>query len=414
MKNPLRNIFHSRDKPPDEPTNAVSGATVFSMGRSIAGTSVNERSAMQMTTVFACVRVLAETLAALPLHVYHETDAGRKRDVKHPLYRMLHDEPNSEMTSFVFRETLMSHLSLWGNAYAQIIRNGAGRVVALYPLLPEKMKVDRDSESNQLIYDYTKDGIVYRLSPQQVLHIPGLGFDGIMGHSPIAVARNAIGLGIAAENYGSRFFENNALPSGVLLHPGKLNDPQKLREAWQETHGGKNNSKTAVLEEGMKFQQISMPNDEAQFLESRKFQTSEICRIFRVPPHMVGDLEKATFSNIEHQAISFAVNTMLPWVVRWEQSINRALFSESEKGSYFVAFNMDGLQRGDYKTRMEGYAIGRQNGWWSTNDIREMENQNPISEEEGGNIYAVNGNMVRLADLGKNAANAGGAGGDKK
>ena len=230
-----------------------------------------------------------------------------------------------------------------------------------------------------------------------MLHIPGLGFDGVIGYSPIALEKNAIGLGIAAEEYGSKFFAHGANPSGVLTHPNTVKDPSRLRESWNNAYGGSANSgKVAILEEGMKFERISLPNNEAQFLETRRFQVEEICRIYRVPPHLVGDLEHATFSNIEHQSISFAVHTIRPWLVRIEQSVNRQLFSEKEKGHFYSQFNIDGLMRGDYKSRMEGYAIARQNGWMCVNDIRELENQNPISEEEGGNAYLVNGNMISI------------------
>ena len=267
------------------------------------------------------------------------------------------------------------------------------------------MTVDRDSEG-KLTYDYmTRDSVTVRLRPEDVLHIPGLGFDGIMGYSPIALEKNAIGLGIAAEEYGSKFFSNGATPAGVLTHPNTVKNPAALRESWNAAYGGSANSgKVAILEEGMTFERISMPNNEAQFLESRKFQVSEICRIYRVPPHMVGDLEHATFSNIENQSISFAVHTIRPWLVRIEQSMNRALFSDKEKGSFYVRFNIDGLMRGDYKSRMEGYAIGRQNGWLSTNDIRDLENMNPVPDEEGGNALLVNGNMIPIIAAMKNTS----------
>ena len=205
------------------------------------------------------------------------------------------------------------------------------------------------------------------------------------------------GWGLAAEEYGSKFFSNGARPSGILTHPNTVKDPKKLRDSWNAAYGGSNNSgRVAVLEENMSYTPISMPNSEAQFLETRKFQVSELCRIYRVPPHMVGNLEHATFSNIEHQSISFAVHTIRPWVVRLEQSMNRSLFSNKDKGVYYVRFNMDGLMRGDYKSRMEGYAIGRQNGWLSTNDIRDLENMNPVPDEDGGNALLVNGNMVSV------------------
>ncbi len=404
MRNPLSSLFHARDKP--HPTNAVSQALTFYFGGSTAGKHVNPRSAMQTTTVYACVRVIAETIASLPLHVYALKESGREKAYNHPLYRILHDEPNGEMTSFTWRETLMAHLLLWGNGYSQIIRDGRGRVVALYPLLPERMLVDRDSRG-RLVYAYNKDGADVPLRPEDVLHIPGLGFDGVMGYSPIALERNAIGLGIAAEEYGSRFFANGATPSGVLTHPGAVKDTTRLRESWNAAYGGSGNSgKVAILEEGMKFEKVSIPNNEAQFLESRKFQVNEICRIYRVPPHMVGDLEHATFSNIEHESINFGVYTIRPWLIRLEQAMNKALFSESDKSAFFVSFNLDGLLRGDYKSRMEGYAIGRQNGWLSANDIRDLESMNPIPTEQGGDDYLVNGNMVKLKNANGGDASA--------
>ena len=395
MKNPFTRLFRARDKP--GATDSVSSAPTFYFGSSAAGKSVTASTAIQMSTVYACVRVIAETIASLPLHVYQNQGEGSVKAPEHPLYRILHDEPNAEMTSFVWRETMIAHLLLLGNAYCQIIRSGRNQILGLYPLLPDRMEVDRDS-AGTLTYTYsTGSGQTVKLRPEDVLHIPGLGFDGIMGYSPIALEKNAIGLGLAAEEYGSKFFSNGARPSGILTHPNTVKDPKKLRDSWNAAYGGSNNSgRVAVLEENMSYTPISMPNSEAQFLETRKFQVSEICRIYRVPPHMVGDLEHATFSNIEHQSISFAVHTIRPWVVRLEQSMNRALFSDKEKGVYYVRFNMDGLMRGDYKSRMEGYAIGRQNGWLSTNDIRDLENMNPVPDEDGGNALLVNGNMVSV------------------
>ncbi len=393
MKIPFLPLFRSRDKPKD----AVSSAPTFFFGSSNAGKSVSVKSAIQMSAVYACVRVISETIASLPLGVYEATEQGSRKATDHPLYRLLHDEPNSEMTSFILREVMLSHLLLWGNAYCQIVRTGRNQIVQLYPLLPEYMEVDRGS-SGTLTYTYTtSSGACIALRPEDVLHIPGLGFDGIMGYSPIALERNAIGLGLAAEEYGSKFFSNGARPSGILTHPNSVKDPKRLRDSWNSAYGGTANSgRVCILEEGMHFETISMPNNEAQFLETRKFQVSEICRIYRVPPHLIGDLEHATFSNIEHQSISFAVHTIRPWLVRIEQAMNRALFSEKEKGRFYVQFNIDGLMRGDYKSRMEGYAIGRQNGWLSANDIRDLENMNPIPDEEGGNVYMVNGNMVPI------------------
>lgn len=399
-------LFKSRDKP----QNRTAGSNyAFFLGGTTSGKAVTERSAMQMTAVYSCVRILAEAVAGLPLHLYRYTDSGGKeKALDHPLYLLLHDEPNPEMSSFVFRETLMTHLLLWGNAYAQVIRNGKNEIVALYPLMPNKMSVDRD-ENGKLYYTYYRGQdeairnkeFAVTLQPSDVLHIPGLGFDGLVGYSPIAMAKNAIGLAIATEEYGAKFFANGAAPSGVLEHPGTIKDPTKVREAWMSQFGGSANSgKVAVLEEGMKYTPISISPEQAQFLETRKFQINEIARIFRVPPHMVGDLEKSSFSNIEQQSLEFVKYTLDPWVIRWEQSIQRSLLNAEEKKRYFSKFNVEGLLRGDYQSRMNGYAIGRQNGWMSANDIRELENLDRIPAEDGGDLYLINGNMLPLKNAG--------------
>ncbi len=400
----LSGIFKARDKP----QNGTSGSGYrFYFGNSTSNKLVTERTAMQVAAVYACVRVLAEAVAQLPLHLYrYKGDGSKEKAVDNPLYFLLHDEPNPEMTSFVFRETMMTHLLLWGNAYAQIIRNGKGEVVALYPLMPNRMTVDRDAKG-QLYYEYTtssedapinqKSTVV--LPPSSVLHIPGLGFDGLVGYSPVAMAKNAVGLSIACDEFGAKFFANGATPGGLLEYPGTVKDPEKVRESWNRGFGGSSNgSKVAILEEGMKYTPISINPEEAQFLDTRKFQIDEIARIFRVPPHLIGDLEHSTFSNIEQQSLEFVTYTLQPWLVRWEQGICRALLSAGEKKTCFVKFNVDGLLRGDYASRMSGYATARQNGWMSANDIRELENLDRISPEEGGDLYLVNGNMIRLSD----------------
>lgn len=399
-------LFRSRDKPQDR---TAGSGYAFYFGGTTSGKAVTERSAMQMTAVYSCVRILAEAVAGLPLHLYrYKEDGGKEKALDHPLYLLLHDEPNPEMSSFVFRETLMTHLLLWGNAYAQIIRNGKGEVIALYPLMPNRMVVDRDIHG-QLYYQYTRSteeaptmkGVTVNLPPSDVLHIPGLGFDGLVGYSPIAMAKNAIGMAIACEEYGAKFFANGAAPGGVLEHPGTIKDPQRVRESWQSTFGGSGNSnKIAVLEEGMKYTPIGISPEQAQFLETRKFQINEIARIFRVPPHMVGDLEKSSFSNIEQQSLEFVKYTLEPWLVRWEQSIQRTLFSPEEKKRYFAKFNVEGLLRGDYASRMSGYATARQNRWMSANDIRELENLDRIPTEDGGDLYLINGNMLPLGNAG--------------
>jgi len=399
-------LFRTRSKP----QNRTSGSSYsFLFGGSTSGKAVNERSSMQMTAVYACVRILAEAIAGLPLHLYRHGENSSKQKAKdHPLYTLLHSEPNAEMTSFVFRETMMTHLLLWGNAYAQIIRNGKGQVAALYPLMPNRMQVDRD-KSGRLYYQYTTSaedaptmqGNSVVLDASEVLHIPGLGFDGLVGYSPIAMAKNAIGMAIACEEYGAKFFANGAAPSGVLEHPGTVKDPTRLRDTWQGQFGGSSNShKVAVLEEGMKYTPISISPEQAQFLQTRKFQINEIARIFRVPPHMVGDLEKSSFSNIEQQSLEFVKYTLDPWVIRWEQALSRALLSSDEKQTHFFRFNVEGLLRGDYQSRMGGYATARQNGWMSANDIRSLEDMDLITDEDGGNLYLINGNMLPLSRAG--------------
>ena len=393
----LKNLFRSRDKPKV----SIGGGWNFLFGGTSAGKMVNETTAMQTSAVYACVRILAEAIASLPLHVYQRgADGGKELHYDHPLYRLLHDEPNDEMTSFVFRETLMSHLLLWGNSYAQIVRDGRGFPIALYPLLPDRMTVDR-ANNGRLVYTYRSDSGVIVFRREDILHIPGLGFDGLIGYSPIAMAKNAVGMSIATEEYGSRFFANGATPGGILEHPGTIKDIKRVKESWEAGYQGTDNAhKMAILEEGMKFHPIAIPPEQAQFLETRKYQIGEIARIYRIPPHMVGDLDKSSFSNIEQQSLEFVKYTLDPWVVRWEMSLQQALLLPTEKASINIKFNLNGLLRGDYAGRMSGYSTGIQNGFLSVNDVRGLEDLNLLSEEEGGNLHFVNGNVVKLRDVG--------------
>jgi HK97 family phage portal protein len=400
-------LFNSRDKPKDSINSNNLG---FLFGNTTSGKTVNERTALQTTSVYACVRILSETVASLPLHLYrYKEDDDKEKAINHTLYKLLHDEPNPEMTSFVFRETLMGHLLLYGNAYAQILRDGKGSVIGLYPLQPNKVTVDR-AANGEIYYTYQQDSKESRINPNggitylynyEVLHIPGLGFNGLIGHSPIAMAKNAVGITIACEEYGASFFANGANPGGVLEYPGVIKDPDRVRESWNSAYMGSANAhKVAILEEGMQYKQIGIPPEEAQFLETRKFQLNEIARIYRIPPHMIGDLEKSSFSNIEQQSLEFVKYTLDPWVARWEQTIKKSLLTDEEKKNYFVSFNVDGLLRGDYVSRMSGYATGIQNGFLSPNDVRQLENMNLIPDELGGNRYLCNGNMIPLTKAG--------------
>lgn len=365
-------------------------------GRSYAGTHVNERKALQVSAVMACVKILSETIASLPLPVYKKLrPRGKERELDHPLYDILHDQANGEMTSFTWREVMQVHLALWGNAYCEIEYDDMWYVKGLWPLMPDRTFPDRDRKSGQVVFRTTlPNGQGVTLPQERVLHIPGLGFDGLKGLSPISMAREGIGLAMATEEYGARFFGNGAKPGGVLEHPGQLSDPARtnLRQSWNEMHRGLNNThRIAILEEGMKYQQIGIPPEDAQFLETRKFQVTDIARIYRIPPHMIADLEKATFSNIEHQSIEFVVHAIRPWVVRWEQTMNWKLLTPKERKKFRIEFVIEGLLRGDTKSRYEAYAVGRQNGWLSPNDILELENMNPIP---GGDKYLVPLNMI--------------------
>ena len=376
-----------------------------------SGVPVDETRALNLTAVFACVRILAETLSSLPLILYQrQADGGRTRATAHRLYSLLHDAPNPEMSSLELRETLTGHVALWGNGYAEIEYNRGGQVTSLWPLRPDKMGMKR--EGGELIYTYQlpKPDEMGRTSrkfaPWQIFHLRGWGFNGLIGYSPISLARQAIGLGLATEEFGARFFGNGARPGGVLEHPGHLDDEayNRLKESWDQAHQGLSNAqRIAILEEGLSYKSVGIPPEEAQFLETRKFQVSEIARIFRIPPHMLADLDRATFSNIEHQSIEFVVYTMGPWFARWEQAIGRSLLSTAERAQYFAEFLATALLRGDTVSRYQAYAQGRQNGWLSANDIRRAENMDPV---EGGDMYLVPLNMVpanSLAGLGRSA-----------
>lgn len=363
-----------------------------------SGVEVTTEGSLSSVAVYACVRILAETVSSLPLKVYERNGKAKNEASNHPLYSLLHDLPNREMTSFELRETLMGHVALWGNAYAEIEYNKAGRIIGLWPLRPDRVTVKRIN--GQLIYYVRLDTEEIPLAKQQVLHIRGLGSDGVMGYSPITLARQAIGLTLATEEFGARFFGNGARPGLILEHPGQLSEQaqDRLKDAIERKHQGLSNAhRLMVLEEGMKATEVGIPPEDAQFLETRKFQIGEIARLYRIPPHMLADLERATFSNIEHQSIEFVTHTIRPWLVRWEQAINRDLLLPSERTKYFAEHLIDGLLRGDIASRYEAYATGRINGWLSANDIREKENLNPI---EGGDVYLIPLNMIPADEIG--------------
>ena len=360
------------------------------------GIEVNETTALQVSAVYACVRVLSETIAALPLSLMERKEGGiREVASDHPLNRLVHSMPNPEQTSLEWREQGMGHASLRGNFYSQIVRDNAMRPMALWPLDPDRIRVFRKDRA--LKYEFHRpDGGTRIFDAFEVLHIKGRSRDGIIGLSPLEEARGAVGSAIATLLYGNRVFKNDARVYGVLEHPGKLSDKAhtRLKDSWNDSHQGVENAgKLGILEEGMKFTAISIKPQDAQFLEKRKFDVQDIARIFRVPPHLIQDLERATFSNVEQQSIDFVVHTIVPWVKRWEQAMDAKLLTPEEQVRFFFRFKVEGLLRGDIKTRFDAYAIGRMWGWLSANDVRALEDQNPLPAKQG-DIYLTPLNMI--------------------
>jgi HK97 family phage portal protein len=368
---------------------------IFRGSPTASGTYVTEFTALKNTAVWAAVRILAESVGFLPLLTYERLDGGGKqRAIDHPLYRLLHDQPNRYMSSVTFRETLQGHLALWGNAYAEIQWAENGQAIALWPLLPNQ--VWPEIRDGKLFYRVTvPKGPQVILSPDDVLHVPGLGFDGVKGYSPIAMVREALGLAAAGEEFAARFYSNGASVSGILEHPQTLSKEagDRLRKDVESRYTGLTNAhRMMILEEGMKFG-AAMPLREAQFIEGRTFQIAEVARTFHVPLHMLAELSHATFDNIEYQSLEFVIFTLGPWLRRWEQELNRKLFSAWAQKRFFVEFQVDGLLRGDFKSRMEGYSIARNGGWMSADDIRDLENQNPLPDG-AGKIYLMPLNMA--------------------
>lgn len=365
-----------------------------------SGVWVSEETALHYAPFFAGVRVIAEDVASLPLITYERLARGKRRATEHPLYPLLHDQPNPYMTSVGLRETLQGHALTWGDGYGYNVRNGAGDVVEIWPLRPDRTtpEVTRTGPGQlTLMYRYSDEvnGIHRMLHPDEVLHIKGLGGDGIRGYSVIGMARQSLGLGVAAEQYGARLFANGSRPSGVLRTPLRLSPEasKRLRDDWENMHRGLDQAhRVAILEEGLEWQTIGIPPEDAQFLETRKFQVTEMARWLRLPPHKLADLDRATFSNIEHQAIDYVTSALRIWLVRWEQAILARLFTEPERARFFAEHLVDALLRGDTKSRYEAYAIGRNWGWLSADDVSELENKNPLPDGRG-EVYLIPLNM---------------------
>lgn len=363
------------------------------------GKDVNQVTALNYTAVYAAVLILSETIGALPLELRRRTDDGFSEDAReHPLWGLLHDMPNPEMDAMQFRQTMQGHVATWGNAYAEQVRDGGGRVRELWPMRPDWMTVKR-GKSNQLEYHYrTKTGQTRVYGRDRIFHLSGWGYDGIIGYSPISMARQAIGFGLATEEFGGRFFGNGATAGGVLQHPASLSEQahKNLQNSFREQHGGLANAhRPLILEEGMSWQTIGIPARDAQFLESRRFQLEEVARIYRVPLHLMQNLDRATFNNIQELGISFVTYTLLPWQVRWEKAIDSQLLTASERRTgLFAKLRTRALLRGNLEQQSAAYKDGRQWGWFSPNDIRRLEDLSPISDEDGGNVYLQPLNMV--------------------
>lgn len=349
---------------------------------SSTGIRVTPNNVMNITTVFACVRVLSEGVAQLPLVLYRRLPkGGKERATDHPLYKILHDAPNDFQTSFEYREMQQGLTGIRGNSYAYINRV-RGEVRELLPFHPDAVEVKQDNwkltytvkEKNRQKTEYKQDDI---------LHIKGLSNNGITGLSPVSLFREAFGLALATEKHGAKLFGNGTRLGGVLSHPGAMteNAHKNLRDSWENMYGGVENSfKTAILEEGVSWSAVGMTSEDAQFLETRKFQRGEIASIFRVPPHLIGDLERSTNNNIEQQSLEFITYTLAPWLSRWEAAMNQKLLSAKDRNEYFVEFVLDGLLRGDFKTRTAGYVSALTNGWMNPNEVRALENMNPIPD----------------------------------
>lgn len=350
---------------------------------------------LAMPAVFACVRVLSETVASLPLITYRErADGGRERATDHQLYRLLRRAPNTEQTPFEFEELMTSHVASYGNAFAEMELSNGGQVLGLWPLRPDRMHVRRRNGDLEYLY-LELDGSTTTLPAWRMHHRRGLGGDGIIGYSPIVMAMLAITLGMATEEFGARFFSQGARPGFVLTHPGTLNDPawERLDKRWNREGTLANAHRVKILEEGMKVEKIGIPPNEAQFIETRAHQNLDVARYFRMPPHKIGILDNATFSNIEHQAIEFYTDTIRPYLVRFEQALWRDMLSrEQQRTGIYFEYLADGVLRGDTPSRYQAFAVARQWGWLSVNDIRKLENLEPI---EGGDVYLQPLNMVQ-------------------
>jgi HK97 family phage portal protein len=352
-----------------------------------SGVKVSEYTALNLAGWWAATRIVSEGIGSVPLLVYHlSSGGGRERARRHWLWHLLHDEPNPEMSSMVFRETLQAHCLTWGNGYAEIEHNGAGRARALWPIEPDRVSPTRDERRNLVYRVQNPDGPPSLLRPNQILHIPGLGFDGVTGYSVARLARESIGLGLATERYGSSWFGSGARPGGVLRHPGRLSDGAKknLRESFRVIHGGLDRAhETAVLEEGTDWKPTGIPPEDSQFLQTREFQREEIALWFNLPPMKLWSSKTATYASSEQFAVDFITHTLRPWWVRWEQEYRRKLLLPSERDRFTIEHLADGLLRGDTESRTKALTMQFLNGALNLDEWRAAENRNPLPDGLG-------------------------------
>jgi HK97 family phage portal protein len=371
-------------------------SSAFIPGGTQAGVAVTVDTALNYSTFWGCVRVVSESFAQLPWKVYQKTSRGKKEvsGASNTVAWLLHVQPNPETTAFRFKRLLVMHALTRGNAYAEIERDTSGRPLWLWPLHPDRVTPIRDADG-ELAYEVRNAaGSLVIIPAADMLHFRGLGDDDMVGISVVAKAKESIGLGLAMERFGARFFKNGTHMGGVVKHPKQLSEAARknLEESLKKRASGENQNSTLVLEEGMGYEKIGIPPEDAQFLESRQFQVAEICRWFRVPPHKVQDLSRATWNNIEHQSIEFVTDTIVPWTCNFEEEANIKLFGRTNRGVFYTKFALNALLRGDATTRAAFYASGRQWGWLSVNDIREWEELNGIGKS--GDQYLVPTNMT--------------------
>lgn len=371
---------------PNVPISALQLAELLEGPPTLSGVRISADTAMRISAVYACVRVLSEDIASLPVHVYQEKKSGTKeRAEDHRLEWILYSEPNEESTSFTFRESMQAQVSLLGNAYAPIDFDGAGRTRSLSVAEPYCVTCERDKMTGELVYwRRSADGRMEKYDRSEILHLPGLGFDGVQGRSVIGFARETMGLTAASEKSAAAFMGNGLKPAGHLTHPKTLSaEAQKrLIEQLAMRHGGvEKDWKPLLLEEGLKYENITISAKDAQFLELRQFQVGEIARLFRMAPYMIGapSQDSETYANVEQRSLHHVQYTLRAWIIRWEQEINRKLFSTRERGKFFVKFNIDAFLRGDLKGRSEAMKIQIDAGIMTINEGRALEDRNPVA-----------------------------------